>query len=657
MLDLLQPLWPYVDMGFLQKVCVAFRITVTAVICFQTLKTVIPLQHIDSSSSSTSEDESEYTAESQEEMADNVTDTNDETNEAATDVNDDDKDVKEESETDPAVSDDERKSADGRSSGSDATIPYCDNSCSDSVASSQSCSRASSPFSARESVNQDTRDSVSQDTMFAESSMENSPMIDEHMLRKLRKGPRLKDLPNSRAARNLNSFLFTEDSNSKSSDFGDNSNSGIPMFKGKLDLKDILLDENSSSSTVGDNSNSCDMRELFKNSSVNSEGLNAAIIENVHDDNKGGADSMESMDTSENDSPKIPESVKKTSSSNMEQIESETDTVSGGIETVEKTIEKGSEVEKDPVHIGDGNENKENIERCDVSHEQLSLRNANGFISRSESLMQDRKIGNENTEEEITLTDKVSKSENEDIMEMSEGGIDKMMDLRLEIGSDVEKVDDNNIEETDTEMDFQKGKRELVEQIDGKQGDKTVNECDSETVFKSRTTEKNEGSSEMAIDNVSQNLHDKKKLSHNDFEESTASQLQHAQNSGHNISIKQEIEETIDHNGTMNIKTEKDMELNQDNVKHPTKESELKDSADMKDLSKVKSEMEDEESETYLKKEGDREFQVKEESIDTSEVKSEEKGEAVKEEKELKEEEEEEEVVVSKKLLWHVVEL
>ena len=589
----------------------------------------MPLQHIDSSSSSTSEDESEYTAESQEEMADNVTDTNEELNEPTTDANHEEKGVKRDSETDPAVSDDERKSNDGRNSGSDATIPYCDNSGSDSVVSSRTCSRASSPCSTRESVNQDTRDSVSQDTMFPESSRENSPMIDDHMLRKLRKGPRLKDLPNSRAARNLNSFLFTEDSNSKSSDFGENSNSGIPMFKGKLDLKDILLDENSSSSTLGDNSNSCDMKELFKNSSVISEGSNSAIKENVHNDHNVGADTVERMDISENESANFPESETRTSSSDKEQTKLLNDT--GVTETSDITTEKGT-LDEDSVHIGE-NENKENIETCHMSNEQLLLKNANGFISRSENLMQGYKIGDEPSEEEFTFTNKLSKSDNDGKMEVNEEG------------SDVQ-TGDKIIGESDIKL--LKEARELV----GENGDNISN--DIETAFKGRTAEADD-SSEMAIDDVPQNSNVKNKLSENDFEESSTSQIQHAQNSDNSLVIKQEIEETTENNSFIIAKTEKDVESSEEDVEHPTKETEGGNNADMEgtdkiDLSIVKTEINDEgleNSEKGGEESGD--SQIK----DSSTVKSEVKEEDVKEEMEVKEEEEEE--AVSQNFLSHFI--
>ena len=591
----------------------------------------MPLQHIDSSSSSTSEDESEYTAESQEEMADNITDTNEETNEPATDANDEEKEVKRDSE----VSDDERKSNDGRNSGSDATIPYCDNSGSESVVSSRTCSRASSPCSTRESINQDTRDSVSQDTMFPESSRENSPMIDDHMLRKLCKGPRLKDLPNSRAARNLNSFLFTEDSNSKSSDFAENSNSGIPMFKGKLDLKDILLDENSSSSTPGDNSNSCDMKELFKNSSVNSEGSNSAIKENVHNDYKVGADSVESMHISENESANFPESQTRTSSSNVEQSKLLNDI--GVIETSDINTEKTT-LDEDSVLTKD-NENKENIETCNMSNEQLLLKNANGFISRSDSLMQGKKVENESREEEMASNDKVSMSDNDEKMDVTEEGIEKMADSQFETGLAAQTVD-KTIGESDTDIHLQKGTRAFL--VENENDDNTSNEL--ETSFKGRTAEAVD-SSEMAIDNVPQNSNVKTELSENDFQGSSTSQIQHAQNSESNLVIKQELEETSEKKGFSIVKTEKDVESSED-VEHQTKEAGNDvDSGgkDKVDLNKVKTEITDKELENGGKKEEGGDSPMK----DSSTVKSEVNEEDVKEEKKVKEEEEEEEEVVS----------
>ena len=358
------------------------------------------------SSCSSDDDGDEAGEEIQGESVDNGADTNEDTNDA-TDVNDEGTD-KGESETDPAMSEDEKKSGDGHSTGSDATIPYCDNSCSDSVSSSRSCSRASSPCF--------TQDSVSQDSRF-DSSRENSgsPMRDRLILRKFRKGTRLKELPNSRAARNLNSFLFMEDSNSRSSDCGESSNSGIAGFRGKLDLKDILLEENensssskldlkdilleenenSSSSGMCDNSNSCDMKDLFKNSSVDSEVLNSAINEGEQDKLAAVTRSEEDMETTCVDKENTHSSDSMDMVSSVEQTKAK-QSYESVVETPESELdgplsENTNQNNNQNIRLLDSltcAENKDII--CNGSHDPVSLKNSNGFVSITESLKLER---------------------------------------------------------------------------------------------------------------------------------------------------------------------------------------------------------------------------------------------------------------------------
>ena len=358
------------------------------------------------SSCSSDDDGDEAGEEIQGESVDNGADTYEDTNDA-TDVNDEGTD-KGESETDPAMSEDEKKSGDGHSTGSDATIPYCDNSCSDSVSSSRSCSRASSPCF--------TQDSVSQDSRF-DSSRENSgsPMRDRLILRKFRKGTRLKELPNSRAARNLNSFLFMEDSNSRSSDCGESSNSGIAGFRGKFDLKDILLEENensssskldlkdilleenenSSSSGMCDNSNSCDMKDLFKNSSVDAETLNSAINEGEQDKLAAVTGSEEDMETTCGDKEHTHSSDSMDMVSSVEQTKAK-QSYESIVETPESEIdgpvsENTNQNNNQNVRLLDSltcDENKDII--CNGSHDTVSLKNSNGFVSITESLKLER---------------------------------------------------------------------------------------------------------------------------------------------------------------------------------------------------------------------------------------------------------------------------
>lgn len=580
---------------------------------------MIPLQLVDSTSSSSSEDDyDDNTAEteSQEEMASNHADTNEDTNEAPTDINEDEGGDKDESETDPAMSEDEKKSAGGHSTGSDATIPYCDNSCSDSVSSSRSCSRASSPCF--------TQDSVSQDTRF-DSSRENSasPMIYGHMLRKFRNGARLKDLPNSRAARNLNSFLFMEDSNSRSSEFGDNSNSGILSFKGKLNLKDIHLEENNSSSSgVGDNSTSCDMKDLFKSSLVNSGKLKSAIhaSENEKDKPEGETGLEEDMNklvdpVSENECNSL--TSLQTESEPREDLRKDIENVSGG---------EGNDISSQRAE--NNLENKENIETSNESHEQVLFKNSNGFINRSETVIQDRKKVNKNLEENKipTLESAGNKESNGKISDT---------DLQSEVVSCDQKVDSKNekscLEDTDMKKSVYREETEIITNMDNDNEKKVFAEpVNSEIDSGYSRSEDNKHSLKMEVDDVLKYGSVAQKPE--DMEGTSQTQL--AQNSEISHTIKQEAEE-----GAI-----ESQQSNQDDVRYQKDELNLEEKQyinedERVDISKVKAEIDDTMSEN-MKTESDCIASMANiENMDTSEIKTETEEVSVKEEKlELKEE-------------------
>ena len=565
-------------------------------VLLQTPKTVIPLQLIDSSTSTSTSSASDDDDEVQDETVDTGADTNDDTNEA-TDVNEEQEEEKDESETDPAISDDdndEKKSADGQSTGSDATIPYCDNSCSDSVNSSRSCSRASSPCF--------TQDSVSQDTRF-DSSRENSasPMIDRHALRKFRKGTRLKDFPNSRAARNLNSFLFMEDSNSRSSDCGDNSNSGMPVFK-------VLLEqnENSSSSGIGDNTNSCDMKDLFKNSALDADSSNSAINETKPgDDNR----SVEDMDTSVNEETNSPNGDTRNSCLTTEQTSSEAEHVSNFEK--DKFLPEDDETNVTPDRLTEM-ENKENEVTCNGSHEPVLFKNSNGYINRSEGMILDRHKISENVSEEHE--NKNVKVENSP-KEASRVDSDKNNDLKSEELSDAE------IEQNDNESDMETDERRKI----------------PETCLES-----NEANIEEA------------KLDDSEMD-STASQLDSVFDTEVNTTIKQEPKEADE------INSKSDLDL--DSIKHEndTKKEELKDikhedRKESMDISKVKNEINDTTPEMNIAQDNANMERLTESAdekgVDISKAKAEIKEEIKKDEikEENVKEEEEEEEVVSRKL-------
>ena len=601
-------------------------------VLLQTPKTVIPLQLIDSSTSTSTSSASDDDDEVQDETVDTGADTNDDTNEA-TDVNEEQEEEKDESETDPAISDDdndEKKSADGQSTGSDATIPYCDNSCSDSVNSSRSCSRASSPCF--------TQDSVSQDTRF-DSSRENSasPMIDRHALRKFRKGTRLKDFPNSRAARNLNSFLFMEDSNSRSSDCGDNSNSGMPVFK-------VLLEqnENSSSSGIGDNTNSCDMKDLFKNSALDADSSNSAINETKPDDNR----SVEDMDTSVNEETNSPNGDTRNSCLTTEQTSSEAEHVSNFEK--DKFLPEDDETNVTPDRLTEM-ENKENEVTCNGSHEPVLFKNSNGYINRSEGMILDRHKISENVSEEHENKDvKVENSPKE----VSRIDSDKNNDLKSEELSDAE------IEQNDNESDMETDeRREIPETCFESNANITLklennNKTDLEKTVEGISKENNVVSDDSYLEK--KNKIEEAKLDDSEMD-STASQLDSVFDTEVNTTIKQEPKEVDE------INSKRDLDL--ESIKHEngTKKEELKDikhedGKGSMDISKVKKEINDTTSEMNIAQDSANMERLTESTdekgVDISKAKAEIKEEIKKDEikEENVKEEEEEEEVVSRKL-------
>lgn len=203
------------------------------------------------------------------------------------------------------------------SSGSDATLPYCDNSDTNSNFSSQDQSRESSPYpscsdlSLRFSSQIDRSSDVSQEsspcpspadfglrrgTRFdrsSDTSRDASPLIfdsDFGLRRSSRNRVRLKNIPPFKAARNLSAFLLEENSASNSSITGENSLSG--MGTSSLFKDDMSSRRSSKSSEMTEESNDCDINvnRLFANSRTSDS--SADFSENFHHVLEGKNDNL-----------------------------------------------------------------------------------------------------------------------------------------------------------------------------------------------------------------------------------------------------------------------------------------------------------------------------------------------------------------------------
>lgn len=203
--------------------------------------------------------------------------------------------------------DTETKSDGHASSGSDATLPYCDNSDTNSNVSSRDVSRDSSPYPAcpdlskRRDSNTNRSSDVSQESSPCISpadfiprrsarldkgnsaSRDTSPLIfdaDFGLRRGRRRGTALKNMPPYNAARDLTSF-FDDNSCSNSSAGGDNSLTG----PGTSFWREKLGTSRQSSCETGDESNFCDISKLFSNSKAADSMTSAADSESI-DENK-----------------------------------------------------------------------------------------------------------------------------------------------------------------------------------------------------------------------------------------------------------------------------------------------------------------------------------------------------------------------------------
>lgn len=201
----------------------------------------------------------------------------------------------------------ETKSDGHASSGSDATLPYCDNSDTNSNVSSRDVSRDSSPYPAcpdlskRRDSNTNRSSDVSQESSPCISpadfiprrsarldkgnsaSRDTSPLIfdaDFGLRRGRRRGTALKNMPPYNAARDLTSF-FDDNSCSNSSAGGDNSLTG----PGTSFWQEKLGTSRQSSCETGDESNFCDISKLFSNSKAADSVTSAADSESI-DENK-----------------------------------------------------------------------------------------------------------------------------------------------------------------------------------------------------------------------------------------------------------------------------------------------------------------------------------------------------------------------------------
>ncbi|XP_045177152.2 uncharacterized protein LOC123537483 [Mercenaria mercenaria] len=290
----------------------------------QAPKSVVPLQLLDdasvteSSSSNESETEDLSAADDQEPDQSSSAD-------VAKAVTDD-----QSIDSDPNQQPDDQ-SVDRLSSGSDATLPYCDNSDTNSNVSSRDPSRDSSPYpscsdlSLRFSSHIDRLSDVSQESSpcpspadfvprrslrhdrYSDTSRDASPLTfdsDFGLRRSSRNRARLKNIPPLKAARDLSTFLFDENSASNSSALGENSLSGMgtSLFK-----DDSASRRSSKSSELTEDSNDCDIHvnKLFSNSktSDSTSDFSASfhgVLEKVDKDDLSDNISVENGDKAEN---------------------------------------------------------------------------------------------------------------------------------------------------------------------------------------------------------------------------------------------------------------------------------------------------------------------------------------------------------------------
>lgn len=211
--------------------------------------------------------------------------------------------------------DTENKSDGHSSSGSEATLPYCDDSDTNSEFSSRNVSRDSSPYPAsrdlsRQSGSLINRGSdISQDSSPCISpadflprrsarldktvaSRESSPLIfdvDFGLRRGKRRGTALKNLPPYNAARDLTS-LFDENSCSNSSVGGENSLLGASsaFWQEKLGAS-----RQSSCETGEDETSVCDISNLFSNSKTENSVIEKGESESREKETVEGTDNME----------------------------------------------------------------------------------------------------------------------------------------------------------------------------------------------------------------------------------------------------------------------------------------------------------------------------------------------------------------------------
>ena len=226
------------------------------------------------------------------------------------------------------------QSVDRLSSGSDATLPYCDNSDSNSNVSSRDVSRDSSPYPSCSDLNLrfssqiDRSSDVSQESSpcmspadfsvrrsarldrSSDTSRDASPLIfdsDFGLRRSSRNRARLKNIPPLKATRNLSSFLFDENSASNSSMAGENSLLGI---RSSLFKDDSLSRRSSKSSELTEDSDDCDIHanKLFENSKTLDTGskLSASfhgLLDKVNKSDNG--DKLENTGTDNTDNDDI----------------------------------------------------------------------------------------------------------------------------------------------------------------------------------------------------------------------------------------------------------------------------------------------------------------------------------------------------------------
>lgn len=430
------------------------------------------------------------------------------------------------------------RSVDQLSSGSDATLPYCDNSDSNSNVSSRDCSRDSSPYpscsdlSLHYSSRIDRSSDLSQESSpcpspgdfgngrrsakvdrYSDTSRDASPLIfdsDFGLRRSSRNRARLKNIPPLHAARDLSNFLLDENSASNSSLAGENSLSGL----GSSLFKDTVSSRRSSkSSEVTEDSNDCDIQvsKLFtnsktSNSAVINKGFHKVLLnteselnENFeHDLHKSEPFGKLAAETSISESKKnaMSESDSSVSKSNVGIRNSSSVESLSDLDT--------NETAKDATNAAEGSSNLTTEEDMDFNGNAIisDPSGANEDINMADEIDQSENENNTNLEIELSSqsvasnqgrvnSDNKLTGNSDDVVNQ----ISEPLDVKVKLESDISASSlDNDFRASKCEIKTENIKQELMEersdlQAELRQFESVKSECKNELSIEDETDE------------------------------------------------------------------------------------------------------------------------------------------------------------------------